>query len=223
MSGQQANTSPKFPRFAKTHLKRINRESRSLFDDPSTAYLPELNEWTTAGLENQAGIAGGGNSIVNPGLSEASKILGGGYLDVTQDPRYQRSINEAMGMASDRFAGSGRVGSGAYAGALGDAATGVAAQMYDQERGRQMQTLGMLPQLVSSQYADSAALQDAGRAMDEDTMARFDWPYARLDRYANTIYGSPATQIPGQKSSSPFNYGAAAASFLKPLGNVTTS
>ena len=61
-----------------------------------------------------------------------------------------------MGAASQRFAGSGRVGSGSYAGALGDAATGVAAQMYNTERNRQTDVLSMLPQLTGAQYADAA-------------------------------------------------------------------
>lgn len=226
MSSQGTTTTPKFPKFAKDSMRKINRYARDMYESDSTAFLPELNKWTTQGLEQRAGIAAGGNSITNPGLQEASKILSGGYLDVTQDPNYQRSINSALGAASDRFAGSGRVGSGAYAGALGDAAAGVAAQMYDQERSRQMQTLGMLPQLTASQYADSGYLEDAGRAMDEDTMARFDWPYARLDRLANTVYGSPATQIPGQTSSRPLgsaqNILAGTLGALKPLSNSSS-
>jgi hypothetical protein len=153
-------------------------------------------------------------------MDEARKILSGGYLDVTQDPNFQRNINAALGATAGRFANSGRTGSGAYAGAMSDAATGVAAQMYDAERNRMTGTLGMLPQLTAAQYADSAALEDAGRAMDDDTMARFDWPYARLDRYANTLYGAPASQIPGQKSSTPFDWGqfgsSAALSMLNP-------
>lgn len=213
MSAAKTSTSPSFPKFAKDKMKNIARDARSLYESSSTEFLPELNKFTTAGLDARASIAGGGNSIANPALGEARKILEGGYLDVTSDPRFQRNINEALGATAGRFANSGRTGSGAYAGAMSDAATGVAAQMYDVERQRQMQTLGMTPQLIAGQYADSAALEDAGRAYDEDTMARFDWPYARLDRYANTLYGSPASQIPGQKSSTPFDWGGAAADF----------
>lgn len=215
MSGQQSTTLPQFPGFAKKHLKRINKEARGLFNDPSTEFIPGLNQYTTQGLEQRAGIASG-DSIADPALSEARKILEGGYLDVTNDPRFQRNINEALGATAGRFANSGRTGSGAYAGAMSDAATGVAAQMYDVERQRQMQTLGMTPQLIAGQYADSAALEDAGRAYDEDTMARFDWPYARLDRYANTVYGSPASQRPGQQTSTPFNWTSAITGALSP-------
>lgn len=210
MSGKTASTSPQFPGFAKKKMQKIAREATNLYKDPTTEFLPELNARTNQGLDMRAEIAGGGNSIANPALDEARKILSGGYLDVTKDPNFQRNINEALGSTAGRFANSGRTGSGAYAGAMSDAATGVAAQMYDVERQRQMQTLGMTPQLIAGQYADSAALEDAGRAVDEDTMARFDWPYARLDRYANTIYGSPATQIPGQTSRQPFDWGNAA-------------
>lgn len=216
MSGQQSTSTPKYPGFVKRHLRGILEQSQGLYEDPTKSLLPQLNKWTTQGLENQAGIASGPNSIAAPGLAEANKILSGGYLDVTQDPNYRRAIDQALGMTSQRFAGSGRVGSGAYAGAMSDAAAGVAAQMYDQERQRQMQALSGLPDLISSQYADASALQAAGQRMDEDIMARFDWPYAQLDRYANTVYGSPQTQIPGQRSSTPFNWTSAIGGMLAP-------
>lgn len=218
MSDAKTQTTPKFPGFVKDKLKTVARQAQNLYRNPATEFLPSLNKFTTQGIANRAEIAGGG-SIARTGVDEASKILSGQYLDVTQNPAFQRNINSALGMATDRFAGSGRVGSGAYAGALGDAATGVAAQMFDVERQRQMEALGMLPQLVQSNYADSAALEDAGRALDEDTMARFDWPYARLDRFANTLYGSPASQIPGQSSRTPFNWGSAAMGIVTPLGH----
>lgn len=216
MSGKQATTSPQFPKFAKQSMRKINQFASDLYDDPSTSMIPDLNPFTQQGIGQRAEIAGGGNSIANPGLDEARRILGGEYLDLSNNPSWQRNMGEAMGAASDRFAGSGRVGSGSYAGALGDAATGVTAQMFNTERNRQTDVLSMLPQLVSGQYADSAALEDAGRALDEDAMARFDWPYARLDRFANTVYGSPATQIPGQKSSSPFDWLSAVGGMLTP-------
>lgn len=217
MSGHQATAQPKWPGFAKQGMRFAANEAKSLYKNPATEFLPALNRWTTQGWENQANIAQGGNSIANPGLAEAGKILSGGYLDVTQDPNFQRNIQAALGATSDRFAGSGRVGSGSYAGALADSATGVAGQMYNAERNRQTNILGMLPNLIGSQYADVSALQAAGQAMDADTQARFDWPYARLDRYANTLYGSPASQIPGQRTSTPFNWTDFALGALSPM------
>ena len=214
MSGQKAETSAKFPKFIKQEMKNINLQARGLYDNPATAMIPDLDKWTTQGIGNRAQIAGSGNTVGGAGSAEAMRILNGEYLDVTKNPAYQRNINDALGVASQRFSGSGRVGSGAYAGALGDAATGTAAQMYNVERGRQMDALGMMPQLVAGQYADASALEDAGRAIDENNMARFDWPYARLDRYANTVYGSPASQNPSQKSKSPFDWGSAITGLL---------
>lgn len=216
MSGQQSTAQAKFPKWMKRPMREIAGLAQGLYQDEATAQLPGLNDYTTQGLDQRAEMASGGESIANPGLAEANRILGGEYLDVTQNPAFQRNMEAAMGAASSRFAGSGRVGSGAYAGAMGDAATGVAAQMYDQERQRQMGTLSMMPQLIQSQYADSAALEDVGRAYDEDTMARFDWPYARLDRYANTIYGSPASQIPSTTNRTPFSWDSAITGLFAP-------
>lgn len=201
-----AASKPKWPTFTKERMRDIAHSAEDLYKSPSTQFLPALNAWTTQGIANRAGIAGSGNTIAGAGAAEGQRILNGEYLDVTQNPAFQRNMQSAMGAASQRFANSGRVGSGAYAGALGDAATGVAAGMYNVERDRQMEALGNIGALTGAQYSDAAALEDAGRAMDERKMAEFDWPYARLDRYAASIYGSPASQIAGQNSSTPFNW-----------------
>ena len=207
---------PKLPKWADRKLEYAADRSKMLLKDPSTEFLPQLNQWTTQGLTNRADIASSGNTVAGAGASEAQKILSGGYLDVTKDPNYQRAINEALGATTDRFAGSGRVGSGAYAGALADAATGTAAQMYDRERGRQVGVLGMLPQVAASQYLDTGMLEDSGRALDEDAMARFDWPYGRLDRFANTLYGNPAAQTPGTANTQKFDVWSALSGALAP-------
>lgn len=218
MGSKSATVKPVWPKFMKKQMRGIARSAESLYNDPSKDALPDLNPWTTQALGNRAQMAQSGNTVGAASGAEAMKILRGEYLDPTQNPNFQRAMGAAMGAASDRFAGSGRVGSGAYAGALGDAATGVAGQMYDAERQRMLGTLSLSPQLVAAQYADTAALEDSGRAMDEDAMARFDWPYARLDRYANTVYGSPMAQTPGQNTRQPFSGGAFMAGMFNPLG-----
>lgn len=216
MSGKKSTTRPVFPKWAKPYLRKQAKAAWNLYNDPAHQMIPELNQWTTQGIGQRAAIAGG-PTVGRASADEAMKILGGGYLDVTNDPRFQRNIGEAMGQASQRFAGSGRVGSGAYAGALGDAATGVAAEMYDQERQRMMQTLGMAPQLIGAQYADAAALESAGSTLDADAMARFDWPYARLDRLTNTLMGgNPAFTTPGSQTKTPFDWMALVTGMLSP-------
>lgn len=202
-----ATSKPVWPKWMKKHMKGIAGDAQSLYDDPSTSMIPGLNPYTTQALERRAGIANSGSTVGAASADEAMKILRGEYLDPNQNPNFQRAMGSAMGAAAGRFAGSGRVGSGAYAGAISDAATGVAGEMYDQERQRMLGTLSLAPQLTAAQYADTAALEDVGRSYDEDAMARFDWPYARLDRYANTLYGSPASQ-PGQTQNQPFSWGA---------------
>lgn len=211
---------PKWPAFTKKRMRDIAHSAEDLYNDPSTALLPQLNKWTTQGIGNRANIAGSGNTVAGAGANEAMRVLNGDYLDVTSNPSFQRNMQAAMGAASDRFAGSGRVGSGAYAGALGDAATGVAANLYNVERQRQMQAMDNIGALTGAQYSDAAALEDAGRAMDERKMAEFDWPYARLDRYAASIYGSPASQIVGQNSSTPFNWMSMLGGMMSPISNL---
>lgn len=217
MSGKSSTTKAAYPKWMKPYMREIAGGAAGLYKDPRTQMIPDLNPYTTQAFNQRAQIAQSGNTVGGMAADEAQRVLSGQYLDVTGDPRFQRNINEALGMTANRFANSGRVGSGAYAGAMSDAATGVAAEMYDAERSRMMQALEMSPQLIGAQYADSAALEDAGRAFDEDAMARFDWPYARLDRYANTIYGANAG---GQKTKSPFDWMAMVTGLLNPAGSM---
>lgn len=220
MSTKVGRSTPKFPQWAKSAAREIGQDAGALYADPRTAELPALNPNTLAGINRRAQIAQSGSTVGGAAGDEAMRILRGEYLDPTKNPNFQRAMGAAMGAASSRFAGSGRVGSGAYAGALGDAATGVAGQMYDAERQRMLGTLSLTPQLIAGQYADSAALEDAGRAMDEDAMARFDWPYARLDRYANTLYANPMLQMPGTSTKQPFSWGGAALGLLAPFSGA---
>jgi hypothetical protein len=198
----------------KPYIKGMAKNARDLYRDPSTAMIPQMNPYTTQGLQLRAQQAMSGNTVAQRATQEAMKTIGGDYLDVRSNPAFSRNINEALGMTAGRFANSGRVGSGAYAGALGDAATGAAANLYNTERDRQMAALQMAPDLARTQYADAAALEDAGRAYDEDAMARFDWPYERLDRFANLIYGSPGAG--GQRTRSPIDWTAAVTGVLSP-------
>lgn len=208
MGGGGSTTKNVWPKWAKQPMKRALRRAEGLFQSHSTP--PGLNPYTTQALEGRAAMALGGNTVGHASGDEALRILRGEYLDPTKNPNFQRAIGAAMGAASDRFAGSGRVGSGAYAGALGDAATGVAGQMYDQERQRMLGTLAMAPQLQQVQYGDTAALEDAGRAYEDEASRQFLWPYEQLDRFSNIVYGNPGVTMPGQKTSTKFDVGQAA-------------
>jgi hypothetical protein len=222
---EKSKSKPVWPSWITDAAKETIGGARDLYHDPSTRILPGMNPYTTQGLERRAGIANSGNTLSGPIGDEARRVLNGEYLDASRNPNFQRTINAAMGAASGRFANSGRVGSGAYAGAVADSATGAAASMYDSERQRQMQALSLSPQLLASQYVDSSQLEDVGRAYDEDAMNRFNWPYERLDRYTNSVNGSAFLQNPGQNTTTRrgFDYGSAAVGALNAYGNYRSS
>jgi hypothetical protein len=207
MSSGGQSTKATWPKWAKQPLKRALGRAEDLFQQNDKP--PGLNPYTTQALEQRAGIARGGNTVATSSADEAMRILNGEYLDPNKNPNFQRAMASAMGAASGRFVGSGRVGSGAYAGALGDAATGVAGQMYDQERQRQLGTLAMSPQLSQAQYGDTMALEDVGRAYEDQAAQDFYWPYEKLDRFSNVVYGNPGTLNPGSKTRNKFDWGSA--------------
>ena len=198
--GQKTQTKTKFPKWLRPYIKSSASRAENLYQQMSAASPPGLNPYTVQGLESQAARAGGGDTVARGAAEEALKILRGDYLDVTKDPNYTRSIDAALGMAADRFAGSGRVGSGAYSGALSDAAAGTAAAMYDRERQRQLGTLGLVPQLSLADYGNEMALRDVGGAYEDEAYRQFIWPYEPLDRFTNVIYGNPASLHPGSTS-----------------------
>lgn len=151
----------------------------------------------------------------------AANTLGGQYLDPSSNPWLSKTYDAAAGdmarnytnsvvpAVNSTFSQAGRYGSGAHREAFGDAGrtlnsglsnlgTQIYGQNYAQERGNQMNVMGMSPQLASADYADAQALVgsgDAQRAFQQENLTSDynQWllaqqaPYQNLDVLGNAI------------------------------------
>lgn len=163
--------------------------------------LPGIQNWyeqnqtpsanTAAGYEaaRQRALQG---SQFDPAANQTYKdTLSGRYLDPATNPYLQSTYDQAArnvgNSVNSQFAASGRYGSGAHAGVLaqgfGNLATDIYGGNYQQERARQMQALGMLPQFNSRDYQNLSALTGANQAIS-------DYPYQQLARYGGLLQGA---------------------------------
>lgn len=134
----------------------------------ATQYLPQVQ-----GLASDL-FAGGGMGTGAQSIRDAAKTAMGGlnpiaqgnFVDPTKNPILQNVIGQTQSDIANRvgsaFAGSGRSFSGAHMNALGegigDATNRAYLDSYNTERNRQMQALGMLPEIA---MGTSGALDQA--------------------------------------------------------------
>jgi len=169
-------------------------------------FAPEQEE----ALGLQASRARAGSPVTRSAQDLATSTLRGDFLAGGPgfDAAYQSAANRIIPQVSSQFGRAGRTGSGlaqtAQTGALGDAF----ANLYGQERGRQVTTSALAPRLAAQDYADISALSGVGaqrQGMEQqginEAMARHDFPYQQLLRQAGLL--SAITPGAGSVQTSP--------------------
>ena len=189
--------------------------------------------WTRQGEQMAYDRAMSGNTVAGYSAQNAADTLQGKYLDPDSNPWLAKTFGRAAGDVTrnfnravlpgmeSRFASSGRLGSGAHRGAVGETGRMLAGELgrlgesiyggnYQQERGRQMATQQMAPQLAGMDYYGAQALQGLGgqrqqhqQSLLDDLVAKFEFgrdePYNRIARYSNLI-GQPVSQSQSRAS-----------------------
>jgi len=185
---------------------------------------------TTTEAQNMAlSMAREGSPNIDAAQAENLKTLQGGYYDSNPylDATYNRAasgVTRAFNRAvlpnlESRFAGAGRMDSGAYQGALGEAGRGLAGELsgmatdiyggaYQAERGRQNAAVGAAAPLAKAGYMGADVIGGVGaqrerynQAQIDEMVQRFQFeqeaPYQSIARYANLI-GSPVMTSSGR-------------------------
>jgi hypothetical protein len=98
---------------------------------------------------------------------------------------------------------------------LGEAAANRAFQGYENERNRQLQGIGMAPQLAAQDYIDAAALTNAGDAFNRYNQSQLDTDYANFLEARNYPY----QQLAPIASALGLNAGSAGSSSSNTPGN----
>lgn len=150
-----------------------------------------------------------GSPVMNAGRGLAANTLEGDFLSPDSNPYLpyflKRGMEGITPSINATFGGAGRTGSDAHATALGRSAGDFAGQLYggayDAERGRQMQTLGLAPQIAGQDYADINALMGVGQQVEGRANALNQAPWDNLMKYASLInggYGTSGTSTTSQ-------------------------
>lgn len=176
---------------------------------------PTLQAAQNAYLQSYGGLANtaaGGFLQGNPYQQQ--------MVEATARPLMQQYSNQVLPGIASLYSKSGRYGSGAmqnalgaateqYGRALGDVATNVVGNQYEQERARQQQAIMGLtnvaqaaPSVYGQQYLPSQQLAQVGAQREaiaaqplQEAMSRYSFqqqlPYQQLSGYLSSVYGSP--------------------------------
>lgn len=174
-----------------------------------------LNADQNSALDKIISRAKTGSATVNNAESQLNNIIAGGNTN----PYLDQMVSKAQDSVRSQF-NTGAVNSGSFgnsglqeqfAQSLGDVATNMYGQAYDQDRARQMQGIGMAQQFGNQAYTDANQMLQAGQvrqdynqqALDylyQDYQARQDLPYKQLAAMAG-VFGSGLGQSSTTKTS----------------------
>jgi hypothetical protein len=181
---------------------------------PNATYVNFSPETDTAlELTKQRALAG--NPLLGSAQTEINNILSGNYLDPNSNPYASAMFNQMAGDVTSNvnslFTKAGRFGSGAnqevLADSLGDLATKIYYNNYQDERNRMVDAVNVAPGLAQEDYSDIQALANVGASREDleyaklqDSINRFDYeqqkPYIKLNQYLGSLGSSvPTTTV----------------------------
>jgi len=212
----------------KGHLEQIYGQAQAL-GGRAQSYYPKStvtpfsgqSEDALAAMENRARSGSDLQRIGRSGMEatargdylrpESNEFLAGTYKAMTR-PMVEQFRDATMPSIDAGFSRAGRYGSGLYADQaqkaqdalgrnLGEAATSLYGQNYQQERGRQLTAQQMAPEYAAADYQDAARLGQVGAAREgkagemlQDDINRFNFneqePWARLANYNSMVQGN---------------------------------
>lgn len=185
--------------------------------------IADLNPSIQGAMQMTQARAVNGSPVNNAALGMATDTLNGRYLDPTKNPIWDSMAGGIIdkyktGVAAQTdsaFARANAFGGSAYneatqrnQQALGGALAGAAGNLYNQERGYQMQAAGMAPQLGQQDYRDAEALlgvgdiqrqyqQDLLNQSMQDYYDQVNYPVSQLDMLGRGL----TTAMTGSQSS----------------------
>jgi hypothetical protein len=207
------------------YLQEIFGKAQALYNSNTPQYYSGATVAPTApeteqALALQAARATQGSPLNAWAAQQAQASLGGQYLSAG-NPYFaqmaQRVSDAVTPQVNSQFAQAGRYGSGAHAGALGQALGreigALAYQNYGEERANQLRAAALAPELAAQDYADIDRLAAVGagreataQALIDADIARFNFqqslPFNKLAQYQDLIagdYGGTRTETLQQR------------------------
>lgn len=235
------------------YLSRASELANAPYQEYGGNQVAPLNGDQTQAFDMVRQRATNGSPVSANANWNAANTLGGQYLDPSSNPWLSKTYDAAASDMSRNYSNSvvpginstfsmnGRYGSGAHQNAMGDAGrtlnsglsnlgTQIYGQNYGQERGNQMNVMGMSSQLASADYADAQAMVGAGdaqRAFQQENMTSDynKWllsqqaPYQNLDVLGNAI----STTLGSGGTTTAYGRGASGSNAGQYVGAATTA
>jgi hypothetical protein len=151
-----------------------------------------------------------GSQTINNAEAALNQNIQGGQTN----PYLDQMVGKAQDSVRSQF-NTGAVNSGSFGNSglqeqfqkgLGDVATSMYGQAYDQDKQRQMQSIGMAQQFGNQAYQDAGQLLNAGQLQQDQAQQQKDFNYEQFQEQQNLPYkqlaamGGAFSGAPGQSS-----------------------
>ena len=170
----------------------------------------DLNSTQQQGIDAITQRATQGSQTINNAEAALNQNIQGGQTN----PYLDQMVGKAQDSVRSQF-NTGAVNSGSFGNSglqeqfqkgLGDVATSMYGQAYDQDKQRQMQSIGMAQQFGNQAYQDAGQLLNAGQLQQDQAQQQKDFNYEQFQEQQNLPYkqlaamGGAFSGAPGQSS-----------------------
>jgi hypothetical protein len=187
------------------YLKKAQTQSNTPFTFNSGDQIAPFSPEQQYGLGMTTQRAINGSPVMNAAQGNAYNTLQGNFMSPDSNPWLKQNVDTAMGDVQGRINSqfnNNNFGGSAHQENLTRDLGKVSGQMYganyEQERARQMQTMGMAPQMAESDYRDAQALLGVGDARQQLSQSYLDqanglfnqnkdYPQQQLDAYGRAV------------------------------------
>lgn len=152
----------------------------------------DLNQTQQQGLDAITQRATQGSQTVNNAEGQLNQIIAGGNTNPYLDSMVDRAQQNVVSNFNTGAVNSGSFGNSGlqeqFQKGLGDVATQMYGQAYDQDRSRQMQGIGMAQQFGNQDYQDAQQLLNAGQIRQDQAQQGLDFGYQQFQDQQNLPY-----------------------------------
>lgn len=207
--GGSSTTKQEIPTELKPLATAYTNKALDLSNQPYQPYdwtrrFENMNSGQLEALRATADRARNGSETINNAESQLNQIISGGNTNPYLDQMVSRAQDSVRSQFNTGAVSSGSFGNSGlqeqFADSLGNVATQMYGQAYDQDRARQMQGIGMAQQFGNQAYTDANQLFGAGQAIQDQAQQikdfwyqqnqeRKDLPYKQLAAMSG-VFGS---------------------------------
>jgi len=194
--GGTQSTQTSIPEELKPLAKAYASKAMTLGNQAFTPYSSQRYEDFNP-TQNQAfgmiqGRAQSGDPTTQMATTALQQNIQGGQTNPFLDSMVQRAQQNVVGQANQAMAGSGSFGNSGVqeqlVKGLGDVSSQMYGQAYDQDKSRQMQSIGMAPQFGNLAYQDAAQLLNVGQMQQNQGQQGLDFNYQQFQEQQNMPY-----------------------------------